>query len=101
MVQVIFNNIQWCNILNFLQNYLVFLYWSAFNLNFNEEKRYYSFYFLLIDNLLNIKKEVNIKKLIEEKKIKVLKINSQILATCCFTNHINYIILLNTIIYNI
>ena len=89
---IIFKNIKWCNILHFMIDYQYFKYYNQLDINFQENYRLCSFYFLLIDRLLNIKKKVDIHQLKEENKIDVLEINPQILGTCTFTNYINYII---------
>jgi hypothetical protein len=88
---IIFKNINWCNIKNFIIDYRKFYFNSKLDPSFEKDKKYYAFYFLLLDKLLQIKNEVNFKDLISNKKIVSLEINSQILGSCAFTNHINYL----------
>jgi hypothetical protein len=88
---IIIKNVSLEKIKNFLKFYLDFYNNSDSDKEFKQEKRYYSFYFLMIDKLLGIQNEVNFNELIKNGKIINLKINSQILGTCAFTNHIAYI----------
>lgn len=88
---IIIKNVSLEKIQNFLKFYYDFYNNSYSDKEFEQEKRYYSFYFLMIDKLLGIQNEVNFNELIKNGKIINLKINSQILGTCGFTNHIAYI----------
>jgi hypothetical protein len=99
---IIFNNINWENIKNFLlkyKNYYEITETKSSSEILTEYKLdlfydYYKplpFYFLLVKYLLGIDDvNINFNKL--NSKFTTLKINSQILGSCTFTNHISYLI---------
>jgi hypothetical protein len=89
---LIFKNIEKERVNNFITYYKYFYHNSRkIDPSFTENKRYYSFYFMLIDKLLNIPNSVDINTLIKRGLIESYQINSQIIGSCGFTNYINYI----------
>jgi hypothetical protein len=84
---IIFHNITKEILKKFFDRYEKFF---VSNVNFETNDTYYRFYFILFNSLFN-KDEVNFDHL-DETTCTKLKINSQILGTCTFTNHIGYII---------
>ena len=87
---LIFKNIPEKKINDFIKFYKTFYKNCMADSNFTVNKRYYSFYFMLFDKILN-KPNVDIKSLIEQNLVDSYKINSQIIGSCGFTNFINYI----------
>jgi hypothetical protein len=87
---LIFKNIPEKKINDFIESYNTFYQNCMADRNFSVNKRYYSFYFMLFDKILD-KSNVDIKSLIEQELVDIYKINSQIIGSCGFTNFINYI----------
>ena len=87
---IIFKNISLDKIKDFLTKYKIFINNSINDRNFEEHKRYYSFYFLLIKTFYNLN-QIDFNQLIIEQKIEYIQLSSQILGSCAFINHFNYL----------
>jgi hypothetical protein len=91
---IIFKNIDKDKIISFLEDYYYYYIKKELH-NIDIIKNINPFYFILFDNFYKINKEINFFLLFNEKikvgAIEVLKINTQIIGSCSFTNHINYI----------
>jgi len=86
---IIFNNISYTNLYNFLDAYKT---WIINDQKRDDKYNYYSFYFLLFEKLLNSTSyNVDFPKLIDSEKIECLQMNVQHIGSCTFTNHINYL----------
>ena len=96
---IIFKNIELENINNFFKKYQ--LYYDSTIRKKEISKKFFpiSFYILLLSELLpnsfhimppDVEYQINFNSFERHEKILRLKINSQIIGSCCFTNHINY-----------
>jgi hypothetical protein len=100
---LIFKNIIKEKIENFISSYKLFYNFSNSDKKFEEDDRHTSFYFMLLNKLLDketntltgrndvVGTKVDIKNLIDNEKIESYEINSQIIGSCGFTNCINYV----------
>ena len=84
---IIFKNIPLQKLLSFITDYNNF---STHHTKTSKKYIYYPFYFILLKNLLDIE-EINFHNLISNNNVIFLRINSQIIGSCGFTNHINYL----------
>jgi len=86
----IFKNITKERVNNFLEAYKNYYNNTIFDYSFKNHHLSSIFYFILFDKLLDIKGEVNFKKL-DRSKTEIYKLNSQNIGSCCFTNLINLV----------
>jgi len=87
---IIFKEINKQNIDNFLDTYNNYNINTVDDYNFDNNKLYTIFYFILFDKLLGIPNSVDFTK-IDKKKVDFYKIESQLIGSCAFTNLINLI----------